>query len=105
MLLEANFPLNFTKLWILLLVNLVVVSRMVSSNTQVASLTVPLYLLNPFTQHRKNAGTDCQYSQMHRDYVPSEITLKVSLWGLNPKKPAVWQIKPCTAPLASVELR
>lgn len=33
MLLEANFPLNFTRLWILLLV---VVSRKVSSNTLVA---------------------------------------------------------------------
>lgn len=79
MLLETNFPLNFTKLWILLLVNLMVVSRTVSSNTQVASSSVPVHLLDPLTRHRKNSGADCQYSEMNRDYVSSEITLKVSL--------------------------
>lgn len=80
MLLEANFPLNFTKLRILLLVNLVVVSRMISSNTQVAGLNVPLYLLNPFTQHL--GKTWVQTVNTHRCTgfcslsVPSEIILK-----------------------------
>lgn len=87
MLLEANFPLNFTKLWILLLVNLVVVSRMISSNTQVAGLNVPLYLLNPLTQHLvKTWAQTVNTHKKHRVSATSEIILKVMFWDANTKK-------------------